>query len=56
MFEARESEILELMAGAEMGYLMQAHASVNTLPSIVGCNNITAFTDVVAAFLIGALT
>ena len=41
------------MAGADMGYLMQAHAAVDTLPSIVGCNNITEFTNVVAAFLIG---
>jgi len=54
MFRATEDGIVELMEAAAKGWLVQAHASVDTKPSTAGCNDLTAMTDLAAAFLIGA--
>lgn len=53
-FEANKESIETLMAGVANGYLVQAHAGVDSAPSTKGCNDLAAMTDVVAAFLIGA--
>jgi hypothetical protein len=57
MFDVSDNSIAELMDGAERGYLMQAHAKTGGVasdPVHGGCNNITAMTSVIAAFLVGA--
>lgn len=54
MFSPSEESIEELMDGVEKGYLMQAHASTYDAASNSGCNNITAMTNTIAAFLVAA--
>ena len=50
-FEPSQAGIQELMQGVDKGYLVQAHAGVNSPASTQGC---PAMRDSVAAFLIGA--
>jgi len=50
-FDNSEAAILELMAGVDQGYLVQAHVGISNVVNTCGCK---CMNDTVAAFLVGA--